>query len=35
MRVKKKKFSTIWIDNREVKIIDQTKLPFEFKVQKL
>ena len=35
MRVKNKKFSTIWIDNREVKIIDQTKLPFEFKVQKL
>ena len=35
MRVKNKKFSTIWIDNREVKIIDQTRLPFEFKVQKL
>tara|TARA_B100000035_G_scaffold8031_1_gene6932 strand:- start:11076 stop:12152 length:1077 start_codon:yes stop_codon:yes gene_type:complete len=35
MKVKNKKFSTIWIENSEVKIIDQTKLPFEFKVQKL
>ena len=35
MKVKNKKFSTIWIENREVKIIDQTKLPFKFKVEKL
>ena len=35
MKVKNKNFSTIWIENNEVKIIDQTKLPFEFKVQKL
>ncbi len=35
MKVKNKNFSTIWIENSEVKIIDQTKLPFEFKVQKL
>ena len=35
MKVKNKKFTTIWIENSEVKIIDQTKLPFEFKVQKL
>ncbi len=35
MKVKNKKFSTIWVENREVKIIDQTRLPFEFKVQKL
>ena len=35
MKVKNKKFTTIWSENSEVKIIDQTKLPFEFKVQKL
>ena len=35
MKVKNKKFSTIWVENREVKIIDQTKLPFKFKVEKL
>ena len=35
MKVKNKKFSTIWVENNQVKIIDQTKLPFEFKVQKL
>ncbi|MAI29346.1 MAG: S-methyl-5-thioribose-1-phosphate isomerase [Rickettsiales bacterium] len=35
MKVKNKKFSTIWVENRDVKIIDQTKLPFKFKVEKL
>ena len=35
MKVKNKKFSTIWVENRVVKIIDQTKLPFKFKVEKL
>ena len=35
MKVKNKKFSTIWVENREIKIIDQTKLPFKFKVEKL
>ncbi len=35
MKVKNKKFSTIWVENNQVKIIDQTKLPFELKVEKL
>ena len=35
MKVKNKNFSTIWLENRKVKIIDQTKLPFEFKIQTL
>ena len=35
MRVKNKKFSTIWIENSEVKIIDQTKLPHQFTIKDL
>ncbi len=32
MKVKNKNFSTLWTDRDHVKIIDQTKLPFEFKI---
>ena len=37
MNVDGKPFRTIWLaaDGRTVEIIDQTKLPFEFKVVKL
>ena len=35
MKVKNRNFSTIWTENKEIKIIDQTRLPFEFKIQKL
>ena len=35
MKVKNRSFSTIWLENSEIKIIDQTRLPFEFKIQKL
>ena len=35
MKVKSRNFSTIWFENKEIKIIDQTRLPFEFKIQKL
>ena len=29
MRINKKKYTTIWLDKDNIKIIDQTKLPFE------
>ncbi len=32
MKVNKKDFSTLWVEKNFVKIIDQTKLPFEFVV---
>ncbi len=32
MKVNKKDFTTLWVENNSVKIIDQTKLPFEFVV---
>ena len=35
MKINGKAFRTIWFDNNIVKIIDQTRLPFEFKIQKL
>tara|TARA_Y100000766_G_scaffold272869_1_gene273173 strand:- start:261 stop:620 length:360 start_codon:yes stop_codon:yes gene_type:complete len=35
MKVNKKQFSTLWEENNVVKIIDQTKLPFEFVVIEL
>tara|TARA_B100000900_G_scaffold414533_1_gene441444 strand:- start:1110 stop:2189 length:1080 start_codon:yes stop_codon:yes gene_type:complete len=35
MKVKNKNFSTIWLENSRIKIIDQTKLPFEFKIKEL
>ncbi len=35
MKVKNKKFSTIWYENKNVKIIDQTKIPFSFEIKTL
>ena len=36
MRVGKKKYTTLWIENKnKIKIIDQTQLPFEFRVFEL
>lgn len=35
MKVNRKEFSTLWLENNKVKIIDQTKLPFEFMVLEL
>jgi methylthioribose-1-phosphate isomerase len=35
MRVKEKKYRTIWFENNIVKIIDQTKLPHQFLVKDL
>ena len=30
MNVKDKSYSTLWMDNGKIKIINQTKLPFKF-----
>ena len=30
MKVKNKNFSTLWVENETIKIIDQTQLPFRF-----
>ncbi len=35
MKVNGQNFSTLWIENEKVKIIDQTKLPFEFIIKEL
>ena len=35
MRVKGKKYRTIWYENNVVKIIDQTKLPHQFVIKDL
>jgi len=35
MRVGKNNFSTLWLENKKVKIIDQTKLPFKFVIKEL
>ena len=35
MKVKDKNYSSIWDEKGVVKIIDQTKLPFEFRVIEL
>ena len=35
MRIEKKAYRTIWFENNIVKIIDQTKLPHEFKIKDL
>ena len=35
MKVNDKNFSTIWLDKDKIKIIDQTKLPFQFKIDNL
>ena len=35
MRIEGKNYRTIWFENNEVKIIDQTKLPHEFKIKSL
>ena len=35
MKINKIDFSTIWFDNNKIKIIDQTKLPFELKIKEL
>ena len=35
MKIEGKNYRTIWFDNKEVKIIDQTKLPHKFIIKKL
>ena len=35
MKIKGKKYRTIWFENNEVKIIDQTKLPHKFIIKSL
>ena len=35
MKIKNKNYSTLWVDNNKIKIIDQTKLPFELKIKEL
>ena len=35
MKIEGKNYRTIWFENNEVKIIDQTKLPHEFKIKSL
>ena len=35
MKIEGKSYRTIWFENNEVKIIDQTKLPHEFKIKSL
>ena len=35
MKIKGKKYRTIWFDNNVVKIIDQTKLPHQFIIKDL
>ena len=35
MKVNKKNYSTIWLENEKIKIIDQTCLPFKFKTEEL
>ena len=35
MKVNKNFFSTLWLENSKIKIIDQTKLPFKFVIREL
>ncbi len=35
MKIKNKNYSTLWIENNKIKIIDQTKLPFELIIKEL
>ena len=35
MNVNEKNYSTIWLSDKKIKIIDQTKLPFKFKIKEL
>ena len=35
MKVNKKNYSTIWSENEKIQIIDQTFLPFKFKIDEL
>ena len=35
MRIKGQEYKTIWFDNNNVKIIDQTKLPYKFQIKEL
>ena len=35
MKVNKSFFSTLWLENKKIKIIDQTKLPFKFVIKEL
>ena len=35
MKINGKPYRTIWFENNEVKIIDQTKLPHQFVIKKL
>ena len=35
MKIKSKNYSTLWIENTKIKIIDQTKLPFKLIIKEL
>ena len=35
MRIENKEYRTIWFENNLVKIIDQTKLPHQFRIKEL
>ena len=35
MKIEGKSYKTIWFENNSVKIIDQTKLPHQFKIKDL
>ena len=35
MKVNQNNYTTLWTENKKVKIIDQTKLPFEFVTKEL
>ena len=35
MKIKNKNYSTLWIENTKIKIIDQTKLPFKLIIKEL
>ena len=35
MNFKNKTYSTLWVENKKIKIIDQTKLPFNFLIKEL
>ena len=35
MKIKNKNYSTLWIENNKIRIIDQTKLPFELIIKEL
>ena len=35
MKIKNKNYSTLWVENSKIKIIDQTKLPFKLIIKEL